>query len=228
MNCCNHNCNEHLPPRVKDMSGQRFGRLVVVGYVGRAAGAQRAHKWACRCDCGAALDVCGAHLRAGATRSCGCLQREKATASGDRTRTHGLSKTSTYAIWRGMLQRCHNATAPDYARYGAAGVKVCERWGTFEHFLADMGPRPDGMSIDRYPNRSGNYEPGNCRWATVTEQNRNTKANVVLTHAGTSRCIAEWAQVQGISVSTLGARMRRGWSAERALTAPVDRRFSHG
>ena len=92
--------------------------------------------------------------------------------------THGLYKTREYKSWQAMKTRCQNPTNPGYARYGAKGIKVCERWQKFENFLADMGIRPEGTSLDRYPNNSGNYEPGNCRWATDEQQHENRKPKI--------------------------------------------------
>lgn len=205
-----------------DLAGQRFGRLVVTGHAG-TRGISRNHYWTCACDCGAAKTVQGTALRDGTTRSCGCLQRETARAAGDRTRTHGMSKSTTYIIWKTMIQRCTNPHAKDYGRYGARGITVCEQWRTFNGFLADMGERPAGLTLDRRGN-DGNYEPGNCRWVTATVQNRNQRSNVFLEHAGQRLTIAEWAQRTGINPITLQSRVRKyGWDVQRALTTPVQR-----
>jgi hypothetical protein len=118
-----------------------------------------------------------------------------------------------------MFTRCRNPNDKGSAYYGARGIDVCKRWESFENFLADMGPRPPGTTLDRYPNVDGNYEPGNCRWATVAEQNRNKRDTVLVTHNGKTHCIAEWARIVGISAPALYKRFRKGWSAERALSA---------
>lgn len=152
-----------------DLTGQRFGRLAVIqrSYVAKVG----AH-WLCRCDCGTDKIIYGPSLRAGKTRSCGCLQAEAAkkymTAHG-----HAASykKTPTYISWAEMITRCENPKKKNFKYYGARGISVCERWRhSFQNFLADMGPRPEGQTLDRWPNRTGNYEPGNCRWATWKEQ----------------------------------------------------------
>lgn len=173
--------------RVKDMVGERFGRLLVTAHAGKQ-GVSRNHRWACICDCGVTVTVSGNCLRSGVTKSCGCIQREKARAAGDRTRTHGMTRTTTHNVWSGMHQRCNSPTAKDYPRYGGRGIKVCERWSKFENFLVDMGERPAGLSLDRI-NNDGNYEPGNCRWATAKEQannKRNTRRPAAVTHHGVS------------------------------------------
>lgn len=160
-----------------DISGQMFGRLVVVGRT--LAYVHGSPLWRCQCACGATTDLRAGTLRSGNTRSCGCLHSESAAAAGAATVKHGHAKpgreTPTYRSWRAMKTRCLNENHKVYERYGACGVKICERWLTFEHFLSDMGERSDGMTLDRYPNQQGNYEPGNCRWATRSQQNRNRR-----------------------------------------------------
>jgi hypothetical protein len=173
----------------RDIAGQRFARLTALEPVANPGGKTR---WLCRCDCGAECSVATTHLVRGRTRSCGCLASEL-TAARNRTAemvaaaskpkrymvTHGMTKSRTYSSWSSMITRCHNPNVEQWPRYGGRGIKVCERWLAFENFLADMGKRPVGMSIDRIDNDRG-YEPGNCRWATSSEQARN-KSTVKLT-----------------------------------------------
>lgn len=126
-----------------------------------------------------------------------------------------------------MLQRCHSPSAKDYPRYGAKGIAVCDRWRfSFENFFADMGHRPTGKSIDRIDNNKG-YEPGNCRWATIKEQNRNVSTNRYIEYAGERMLLIEWAERLGMKAVTLHSRLREGWTIERALTTPVVRRFAN-
>ncbi len=167
-------CRHPRMPRFQDLTGQRFGCLLVV------AGAARGRyglAWSCLCDCGNAKVVHGRDLRGGHTRSCGCLQRDRIS---ELRTTHaatigGLSLT--YKVWKSVKRRCFCETDAAYPRYGGRGITMCERWrNSFENFLADMGERPSrAHSIDRYPNNDGSYEPGNCRWATAKEQSRNSR-----------------------------------------------------
>ena len=163
---------------VKNLSGQRFGRLSVVSFV-----EVRAHKawWLCRCDCGVECERAGIYLRSRDCRSCGCLLRESRRVA--KTRRHGDSGSGgtrptglTYSSWQSMKARCYSPRNMSYERYGGRGIAVCDRWRTsYEAFLADLGHRPSKLySLDRLdPN--GNYEPGNVRWATRDEQAGNQR-----------------------------------------------------
>lgn len=127
-----------------------------------------------------------------------------------------------YRIWKLMRSRCRNANLRHYHSYGGRGVSVCARWDSFSAFLSDMGPAPsDRHTIDRHPDKYGNYEPGNCRWATRKEQAHNTTANRIITVNGVSRCLAEWADILGLKYSTLEKRIRSGWSIEEAMSRDV-------
>lgn len=159
--------------RVMNLTGQRYGRVVVVGRSGsdRRGTAQ----WRYRCDCGRDGIALSDNLRFGRTRSCGCLNRDAAAVQ---HRTHGESVgkgTPEYNAWCTMWKRCTNQTFDHYRHYGGRGITVCDRWVSYEAFLADMGRRPtSGHSLDRVDN-DGNYEPSNCRWATRSEQCRNQR-----------------------------------------------------
>jgi hypothetical protein len=137
-------------------------------------------------------------------------------------RTHGCSGTLTWNRWRSMIARCTMPNTKSYPRYGGRGIKVCDKWlHDFTAFLADMGECPgSGWTQDR-ENNDGNYEPGNCRWATRREQNRNTSRNRLLTHRGTEMCITEWAEETGINFRTIMTRLGKGWSIEKTLDTPV-------
>lgn len=148
-------------------------------------------------------------------------------AAGDRTRTHGMSKTPIYAIWDSMIQRCYNPNRRDFKSYGAKGVTVCDRWRLdFVAFFHDMGHRPSGMSLDRIDTAKG-YSPENCRWATTKQQARNRTVSRMLTHNGKTMCLQDWAELVGINKITLQARLSKGWPVERALTQPVALIYSH-
>jgi hypothetical protein len=137
------------------------------------------------------------------------------------TRLADGRRNPTYLVWRTMKDRCLNSKSKNFARYGGRGIKVCRRWMTFANFLADMGPRPPGATLDRYPNNNGDYEPGNCRWATRKENSRNRSDNRLLTFNGQTRTLAEWVETSGLSLATLQGRLRMGWTDEQILATPV-------
>jgi hypothetical protein len=149
----------------KDIAGQRFGQLVAIKPVGTDRGGQK--MWKCRCDCGAFCVIRGGALRQG-RKSCGCWQG--ATHGHARQKRHPL-----YSTWKRMRQRCYDRNCADFRYYGGRGIMICERWHDFTAFLADVGDRPPGLTIDRI-NNDGNYEPSNVRWASRTEQARNKRA----------------------------------------------------
>lgn len=197
-----------------DLTGQRFGRLVVLAR--SAPDANSNARWSCMCDCGTARVVYGQSLGNGATQSCGCLAKEPG-----RRQTHGASSSNDYKSWAAMVQRCTNPNNHKWPRYGGRGITVCERWRDYENFLADMGPRPSGMTLDRYPNNDGNYEPGNCRWATPTQQQNNTSFNKFVTVEGERLTYAQAARKSLLNRATIRDRISRGWDAERAFTTPA-------
>lgn len=133
--------------------------------------------------------------------------------------TVGSMHTRVYSCWHGIIQRCTNPKASGYRRYGGRGIQVCDRWReSFDNFLADMGDPPTpAHSIDRYPDKDGHYEPGNCRWATPKEQGNNTNANRLLTYDGRTQTLSQWADELGVKQNTLNYRLRRGWTLERAF-----------
>ena len=199
--------------RSLDLSGQRFGRLVVISKAGKHPDGRII--WLCRCDCGAETKTAAAQLRKGKTRSCGCLRAEIVKVVGVK---HGYFGTRIYRIWAGLNSRCLNPTHKDYPNYGGRGITVCARWRSFENFHADMaGSYADHLSIERI-NVHGNYEPGNCRWATPREQARNRRSTKLIEWRGRAMTIAGWADETGIPFTTIRSRLRKGWAVERALS----------
>lgn len=205
---------------MKITAGDKYGRLTIIREVeSKRSGKNIQRCVECRCECGVLKEYRLYTLRNGNTKSCGCLAREATSAM---MRTHGLSDTKEFKIWNGMLHRCSNSDSQAYRHYGGRGIKVCERWSTsFEAFLEDMGPRPSAKhSIDRIDN-DGNYEPGNCRWATQKEQARNTRVNYLVEHDGQTKCVAEWAEQCGVKPSILYHRLvNLGWTFEKSVSFP--------
>lgn len=158
-----------------DITDQKFGRLTVLKHAGRLADLV---VWECICICGNRKTVRGIDLRSGHTKSCGCAVVERSShLKLSHGHTVGRSRSPEYRSWLSMRRRCSDPTIPNFNRYGGAGISVCARWrDSFETFLADMGPKPSARhTIDRFPDGCGNYEPGNCRWATPGEQAANRR-----------------------------------------------------
>lgn len=198
-----------------EMVGKVFGRLTV-----KELHAKDAHgrtSWLCLCSCGNSKVATANNLRRSLTKSCGCLQKERASAA---SVTHGESGTLAYRTWANMISRCTNESNNRYADYGGRGITVCARWFTFENFLSDMGYPPEGKTLDRRDNSKG-YSPLNCRWATKQEQANNTSRNSVIELGGVKKTASEWGRELKIPGYLVAQRIRRGWSPERALTPSI-------
>jgi hypothetical protein len=199
--------------KVQDLSGRRFGKLTVLRRSENRSTDGRL-QWVCQCDCGKVTEVRDKQLRKkrGRTNSCGCLR--------DRT-VHGLAGDPTYNSWKSMIARCHNERATDFEDYGGRGISVCERWReSVLNFLEDMGPRLPGTTLDR-KDPGGNYEPGNCRWATDEAQSRNKRNNRYLECDGQRMVLADWSRKYGVSQALILARLELGWSECEAIETPV-------
>ena len=217
---------ERVPRATKiNIAGMTFGRLTVLYRVGQ-------HKkygvmWKCTCSCGNETVAGTCNLRGGKTKSCGCLRTEARSISGKNNKKHGHAvsgvTSQTYKSWRSMMSRCYQETNISFKYYGMKGISVCDRWHDFANFVADMGERPDGKSIDRI-NLSGNYEPINCRWATQKEQQNNRSTNVLISFNGKTQTLGQWASELGINKCTLQQRIAHGWSEDKAISTPVRRR----
>lgn len=205
------------PRVIKNRIGDRHGCWTVVGYVGRKPNST--HKlWLCRCDCGNEKTVTSGCLTGGVSRSCGCLQRELASKTHLK---HGRCRSPEYHSWSGMWSRCTNPSNKDYHRWGGRGIRVCRRWKSFSSFLADMGQKPGSKySLDRI-NNLGNYKPSNCRWAVPKTQARNKRDTIYLTIKGKRRALVEWAEISSVPYYQIHRRIRKGWSADRAVFAPL-------
>lgn len=157
------------------MIGKTYGRLMVIDEADRQPnGKNLLRAFLCRCECGTEKIIAASNLSTGRTKSCGCLQREKAKLSNGAPVKHDQCWSPTYSSWAGMKDRCTNQNHKSYNNYGGRGITVCERWMDFRNFLEDMGERPSGTSIDRI-DANGDYKPGNCRWATAQQQASNKR-----------------------------------------------------
>lgn len=207
----------------EDLTGKQFGSLSVVKLKYRKSGTSDV--WYCLCTCGALVERTAYRLNYAAHVSCGCMRQELARKT---FLKHGLSQTSEYKIWQRVVLCCRSEEFRDYCRYGGRGVDVCSRWvdgeaekSGFECFYQDMGPRPSKKhSIDRIDN-DGDYEPGNCRWATPKQQMRNRGVTKYLTVRGVRKSLADWADDLGVKYDALYARVRRGWDHEMIVDVPV-------
>lgn len=205
--------------KIIDLTGNRYGRWLVIELADKTNSNGMLYK--CKCDCGMEKNVLGRSLKAGKSKSCGCWQKDLES----RYRKHGCYKTPEYSTWQAMKERCYNENNRSYKHYGGKGITVCDRWlESFENFYEDMGKKPfPDHSIDRIDN-SGNYEPGNCRWATYIEQNNNTSRTRLFTVNGQEKKIIELAKENGISQALIQHRLLRGKNIETAIKAKKERR----
>lgn len=207
--------------RSLELSGKRFTRWLVICRAGSGPGGAL---WQCLCDCGTIRLVTATHLKRGLSRSCGCLQ---ADVTAKRNKRHDMARWPEYGIWQNIVQRCSNTNNPSYNRYGGRGINMCDAWRDFATFIADVGRRPTPRhQLDRFPDNDGDYRPDNVRWTLAKQNSRNRRDNHRLEFNGKSLCISEWAELLGLTRSTLDRRLHLGWSVERALTTPVKRRNS--
>lgn len=201
-----------------DLTRRVFGNLTVHSFAGfqRLPNGHRQSHWNCVCSCGNKIhSLRHGNLTTGNTQSCGCLFKKIVTS-------HGLSGSSEYCVWDGMIQRCTNENSPMWDRYGARGITVHPEWiKSFQSWIEHVGPRPSMKhTIDRKDNNKG-YVPGNVKWSTAKEQGRNKATNRMITFRGETKCLAEWAETLNMKFATLWARLHDGWDIEKALTTPV-------
>jgi len=191
-----------------DLTGQRFGRLTVLN---RTESLKNCSAWECRCDCGAIKVIRGTALRAGSIVSCGCYNRENHTKHGRRCDRKNNKSDRTYTSYISMKARVLNPKAHAYKNYGGRGIKICESWleGGFEQFLADMGERPDGKSLDRI-DCNGDYCPENCKWSTREEQAENRRSSILVTFNGETKCISAWARELSVERYAIHSLIKKG------------------
>lgn len=213
--------NEELSKRkLIDLTGKKFGRLIVLERSNNQKGKDVV--WKCRCDCGNYTEVTAGHLKDGHTKSCGCLAKETTSKF---FKTHGMTDTRLYRIYKKMYRRCYCPQTKWYENYGGRGITICEEWlgkSGFENFAkwAFANGYKDNLSIDRKDNDMG-YSPNNCKWSTAKEQANNTRSTVFLTYKGETKPASEWSEITGIRQDTITYRKRHGWTDEECIERPV-------
>lgn len=191
------NTHAHL---FKDITGQRFGSLTVLHFTKRLDIKDSHSHWVCKCDCGKEVTVSGRYLRDGRTVSCGCVRTARVIKM---STTHGQYHTREYHSWASAKSRCFIQSDKKYPDYGGRGITMCAEWhASFQAFIDYMGPRPERSSLDRI-NNDGNYEPGNCRWATKTTQVRNRRKTIRVIHEGQVISLPELAEIKGVKYDSL-------------------------
>lgn len=198
-------------PKKVDITGKIFGRLTVVKEETERSSSNI--MWLCKCECGNEIIVYGNNIKSGKTNSCGCWSIESHTK-------HGMTNSGEYISWKKMRDRCTNPKHESYANYGGRGIKVCDRWlNSFEDFFADMGLKPSTEhTLDRFPDRYGDYELSNCRWATEDEQKRNRTNNVWVEYKGEKLILNDWATKLGITPPMMRWKfVNKGWGIERII-----------
>lgn len=215
-------------PRLRNLTGQRFGRITVLGYAGsrdRNSGGGRTAFWFCLCSCGNVSKVATQQLHSGKTQSCGCLQKEQRLANASLTKTHGeyggCKPSPEMAAYTGAKTRCTNPNVENYADYGGRGIEF--RFNSFDEFLADIGRRPGrDYSLDR-KDVNGHYEAGNVRWATASQQARNIRKATIIEYKGESKTIGDWCD----EFPMVKSRFYRGWCVPCMFEQPKGGRCDH-
>ena len=205
--------------KLKDLTGERFGRLTVIKRIENHYYPSGRHdiQYRCRCDCGNEVNVLGIHLRSGHTVSCGCFRKENTSKMWFK---HGMTNERLYYTWKNMKARCYNKNHDDYNLYGGRGIKVSKKWkhdfSAFAEWALKHG-YDDTLTIDRI-DVNGNYKPSNCRFVTQKEQCNNTRRNIIIKYKGESHTIKEWSKILGIKYETMLSRFHKGWSIKKVFS----------
>jgi len=200
---------------VKDLTGQRYGKLVVIGKDTTTP----KNYWIVKCDCGNTKSIFRGHLTANRIDNCGCITLEKRSK---KNKTHGETNTRLFKIWNGMINRCSNKNNNSYQKYGGRGIIVCEEWHKYIKFRdwALSHGYNDTLTIDRI-DVNGNYCPENCRWATNKQQANNRRNTRYFTYKNETHTISEWAEILNINIETLQTRINYKWSMNKIKNTPV-------
>ena len=202
-----------------DLTGRRFGKLVVLEHAGKRVEKRKTPVWRCKCDCGKEIVVAGGNLRTGHTKSCGCLRV-----------SHRGSKERLYGVWYGMKRRCCDANVDQYENYGGRGIKVCDEWANdyakfrewaYSHGYDDK-KQPKDCTIERI-DVNGNYEPLNCKWATSLEQQNNRRGSKYVTYNGETKTVAEWSRQIGVGGGAMYQQLDRGWADEKVIETAIEK-----
>lgn len=210
--------------KLKDLTGQRFGRLVVLS---RAESRNKKYGayWLCQCDCGNTTIV-RANCLKNNTYSCGCLKKEKNILNGQKRKIHGMTNKRIYKIWSDIKTRCYNKNNKEYKWYGERNIKMCDEWEKdfmlFYNWAIQNGYTEE-LTIDRI-NVNGDYEPNNCRWVDKLVQANNTRANHYIELNGVTHTVTEWSRIYGIKRNYIYIRVQRGWSWKDAITIPIKKK----
>jgi len=198
-----------LPPT---LPGERYGWLRILNVVGKVL--------LCECDCGTVKCLDRYKVISGHTKSCGCYRSQIRAADNFK---HGGVHLMAYNRWQSMIRRCYRPSSHDYQHYGGRGITVCDRWQQFAGFYADMGDPPTPKHyLDRWPDNNGNYEPGNCRWATTAQSARNRRSVLQITYRGQTQCLRDWVNQLGLQYGTCLYRLRHGHPLEQVfLPGPI-------
>lgn len=217
-----HHCGCSYNPNLRDKTGTRFGYLVALRPVGESKWGEVL--WECLCDCGKTLNCVAGRLSQGQVTHCGCKTKENFLLACAASRTHGMSETRIYREWAAMLDRCSTTVKSPRRYHGNLGVRVCSEWKRdftlFSRWALANG-YGDDLTLDRYPDPYGDYEPSNCRWATRSQQQRNRRNTKILEWRGQSKSIPDWADYLGVRGPLIHNRLRCGWTVERALSTPA-------
>ena len=212
--------------RYEDLTGQKFGAWTVIKRM--PSSKSGATKWLCKCDCGSEKEVFASNLKRGLTVSCGCKKNEMQS---EKAKTHGMTNTRIYRLYRNIKNRCYNTKKDNYKWYGGQGIKMCDEWrDSFECFYkwAKENGYTDNLTLDRIDSK-GNYEPSNCRWITIREQQNNRRDNVIITYKGKTQTLPKWAEEVGINYITLWNRIfKNKWDIEKAFTEKVGKKTHNG
>ena len=208
--------------RIEVQTGDRYGRLTVLRELPKR---KKKRYFLCKCDCGNLREVRFVAMRARETKSCGCLRDERNCVSNLK---HNMYGTRLYGSWHCMKQRCLNPNSSAYKHYGGRGIKVCKAWMEFilfRNWALSHGFK-EGLTIERIDN-NGNYESSNCTWIPQSKQSHNTRRNRFITYKGKTKILKDWAREIGMHQQVLSKRLDNGWSIEKALTTPIQEKYSH-